>query len=87
MNTGERRNMSFTTGVRQVDALGPLVFTVPVGIILQKFRTRFDIKEAETMTYMDDMATFCIEINPVTVQAVTFFKEELRKVDVTISET
>lgn len=75
LDTGEGMNTSPHTGVHQGNALGSALFCMPVRTILRKSGTRFEPNKAEA--YKDEIAIFCLDINPNTVQAVTFL-EELR---------
>lgn len=64
--------------VHQGDTLGPVLVCTPVGTILRKLMAHFEPTGAEATAYMDEIIISCLDINPDTVQAVTFPKEELR---------
>lgn len=87
MDIGGRRNMPSNTGVHQGDALGPVLFCMPVGTILRKFRARFKPKQAEATAYVDGITISDLGMNPDTVQVVTILKEQLSKLSVTLNET
>lgn len=86
MNTGEQGNILSNKGIRLGDALSLVLLCIPLGIILRKLRTCFEPNGAKAAAQMEDTAISYRDINPDTVQAVMFLKEELRKVNAIVSE-
>lgn len=87
IDTGELRNIPSNTDVHQGGALGLALSYMPMGDILRKFRARFEPTEAQGTAYMDDIASFCVDISPHTAQAIAYLKGEVRQVGVTLNET
>ena len=85
MESGERRNIPSSTGVQQGDALGPALFCMPLGTVMEKVREIYEPKGVEAFAYMDDAGVALQELAAETVQVVSLLKEEACAIGVTLN--
>ena len=82
MDSGERAKLEYSLEVQQEDAMGPVLFCLPLRPVLARVREEYEWQGVETYAHLDDITIAADEILPGTVGVVPFLERELTARDI-----
>ena len=85
MESGERRTIDCSSGVQQWDVMGPVLFCMPLLLVLKRTRAEFEPRSVEAFAYLDDICIGMMKITPDTVELVLLLQRELSNIGVAIN--
>ena len=77
MDSTERTKIECFRGVNQGDAMGPVLFFLPLRPVLMRVCEAYESQGVEAYAYLDDVTVAADDISPGTVGVVLFLEREL----------
>ncbi|CAN0339095.1 unnamed protein product, partial [Laminaria digitata] len=85
MDSGETREIAWSSGVQQGGPMGPVMFCLAFRPGLQPFREEFEGEGVEAFAYIDDVSLGLMGIEANTVRAFAFLRRELDDIGIVIN--
>ena len=85
MDFGETRTIAFSSGVQQVDPMGPEMFCLVLRPGLNRFREEFEGEGAEAFSYLDDVSLGLMGVTANRVRAFAFLRRDLVDISIVVN--